>query len=455
MPARPVPVPHPLFGHTPRVVPARPSAPGSSLVGMSLSRRLSRVRLRHLWRGVRWYVGTLTFLQAVTIAVIVVVDRVRKQREPAAGEFPRVDPTTVRVANGQVTVFTYGADLYRDMIERIEQAERFIYFETFIWKADETGHAVKTALLDAARRGVEVYIVFDSFGNGVVPRAFKRFPRMRRLHVLPFPFIRPGLLTGDLRKTGRDHRKILVVDGRTGYVGGYNIGDLYATTWRDTHIRVDGSSTWELEHAFASFWNDHRKRRHPIIEAKGARSWDARIRAHQNNPSRLIFPVRGTYLDAIDRAQHHVYITQAYFIPDREILGALVAAAERGVDVRVLIPEVSNHVLADWPARSQYTELLEAGVSLWLYQDAMIHAKTMTVDGRWTTVGTTNIDRLSMTGNFEINLEIFDRDLAKHMESVFYVDLTNSRRLTLQEWEARGILARVAERLLKPLAPLL
>jgi len=418
--------------------------------------RLSRIRTRRtLWRAAKWYLGTVTTLQIGAVVTVLAVDRVRKRRKPPSGMFPHNPPETVPVADSHVTTFTYGADLYEDMLARIDAAEHTIYFETFIWKADTVGHRFKDALLAAARRGVEVFVVFDGWGNGVVPPSFKRFPSMPNLHVLHFPFFRPGLLTFNVRKTGRDHRKVLVVDGQSGYVGGYNIGDLYATQWRDTHIRVDGPSAWELENAFVDFWNDNRKRYHPEIPDKGARSWDARIRVAQNAPTRLIFPVRGIYLDAIDRAQHHIYITQGYFIPDREILHLLKAAARRGVDVRVLIPEVSNHVVADWAARSYYSELLEAGVTIWLYQDAMVHAKTMTVDGRWTTVGTTNIDRLSMTGNFEINLEMFDRDLAQLMEKIFLADLSNCRQLTLEEWERRGLLERVGERLLKPLGPLL
>jgi cardiolipin synthase len=125
------------------------------------------------------------------------------------------------------------------------------------------------------------------------------------------------------------------------------------------------------------------------------------------------------------------------------------------VDVRVLIPEYSNHILADWTARTYYSRLLAAGVELWLFQAAMVHAKTMTVDGRWTTVGTTNIDRLSLTGNFEINLELYGDELAAEMERVFEVDMTNARLLTAEEWESRGRATRVLERVLKPLGPLL
>ncbi|MPV38271.1 phospholipase D-like domain-containing protein [Georgenia subflava] len=417
---------------------------------------LQHISRRDVWRAVRWYVGAVATVQAAAITTVVTVDRIRKRREPPTGEFPRTAPATIPVADSTVTTFTYGADLYEDMLASIRSAERTIYFETFIWKSDETGQAFKDALLAAARRGVDVYIAFDSWGNFVVPPSFKRFPELANLHVLRFPFFRPGLLTMNIRKTGRDHRKLLVVDGAIGYVGGYNIGSLYATQWRDTHLRVDGPSVWELENAFVDFWNDHRRRRrHPEIPDQGARSWDARIRSAQNAPARLLFPVRGIYLEAIDRAQDHIYITQGYFIPDREILNGLMSAARRGVDVKVLIPEVSNHVIADWAARSYYSRLLEAGVTLWLFQGAMVHAKTMTVDGRWTTVGTTNIDRLSMTGNFEINLELYDDDLAAQMESIFATDLTNCRELTREEWQSRSALERVFERILRPLGPLL
>ena len=294
-----------------------------------------------------------------------------------------------------------------------------------------------------------MYVIFDSFGNLVVPWAFKRFPDP--VHTLRFPLWRPGLLTFNMRKVGRDHRKILVVDGEEGYVGGYNIGDLYATRWRDTHLRLRGPAVWELDNAFVDFWNVHRHAHQPELEDRGARSWDSRIQAARNSPSSLLFPVRGAYINAMDRARDHVYITQGYFIPDAEFLDAMLGAARRGVDVRVLIPEVSNHVLADWVARSFYTRLLRGGVTIWLYQGAMVHAKTATVDGRWTTIGTTNIDRMSMIGNYEINLEIYDEALAAHMEEVFATDLTNARPLTLAEWERRSWLERVGETLLHPL----
>lgn len=406
-------------------------------------------------RAARWGLIGFAVAHGAAIATVLTVDRMRKRRYPPGGEFPRTPPRLLPVAGSEVTVYTFGQHVYDAMLQSIRSARHTIYFETFIWKSDEIGQAFKDELIAAAERGVQVYVIVDSWGNLVVDPRFKRMPPLPTLHVLWFPLIRPGLVTFNVRKTGRDHRKLLVADGHTGYVGGYNIGSLYATMWRDTHVRVEGPSVWELEDAFVDFWNDHRRRRHPQLPDRGARAWEPRVRSAQNSPSRLLFPVRGLYLGAIDRAEHHIYITQAYFIPDREILAALIAAAQRGVDVRVLVPKISNHVLADWAARSYYGQLLEAGVTLWLFRDAMVHAKTMTVDGRWSTIGTANIDRMSMTGNFEVNLEFYDDELAEHMERVFTIDLTNATELTLPEWNGRSMVTRALEWLIKPIGPLL
>jgi cardiolipin synthase len=396
--------------------------------------------------------GAAALTQVTVAGTLVVVDAIRKRRSPPGGEFPRVDPTTQEVAGSRVTTFTFGADLYADMLTAIRGARRHIYFESYIWKGDDLGQEFKAALIEATERGVEVYAVYDGFANLVVPRSFKQFPPS--LHVLRFPTFRPGMLVLNPRRAGRDHRKILVVDGEVGYVGGYNIGDLYRTQWRDTHIKLEGPAVWELENAFVDFWNTYRPRRLPELPDQGARGWDSRIVAARNAPGRMLFPVRGVYLEAIDRATRRVWITQAYFIPDAEILSTLIAAARRGVDVKVIIPEVSNHVLADWVARGYYAELLRGGVELHLFQGAMVHAKTAVVDGRWTTVGTANIDRLSLLGNYEINLEIVDEGQARHMERVFESDLSNCRRLTLEEWERRGLVRKGAEQVLRPLQPL-
>ncbi len=414
---------------------------------------LSLPRRHLLGRAGLWGLGLSVASQVGAAATVMAIDRVRKHREPPVNRFPRTSPATAEVAGSSVTTYTYGNDLYADMLAAIREAREAIYFETFIWKGDEVGEEFKTALIEAADRGVQVFIVYDGFANLVVDPRFFRFPR--HVHVLRFPALRPGMLSLHVRYYGRDHRKILVVDHEIGFVGGYNIGGVYATTWRDTHLRVVGPAVWEIENTFVDFWNEYSGRTRPQLTDRGARAWEPRIRAARNAPNRMLFPVRGLYLDAIDRSTDRVYITQAYFLPDREILGALLAAAARGVDVRILVPEYSNHIVADWAARGYYATLLKGGVTIWLFKDAMVHAKTATVDGRWSTIGTANIDRLSLLGNYEVNLELYSDDQAAHMEQVFRRDLSNCRELTLDDWQARGVLARVGERLIRQMQPLL
>lgn len=404
-------------------------------------------------RTIRRALLALLGAQVTVIAVLTGVDAWRKRVRPQTAGFPRSGPGAAAIGASKVTTFTYGEDLYDAMLTAIRNARERIMFESFIWKGDEVGQEFKDELTRAADRGVEVYVIYDAFANLVVPSAFKRFPPT--LHVLEYPVFPAGWRLLSLRRAGRDHRKILVVDGDVGFVGGYNVGSTYATQWRDTHVRVEGPSVWDLQNAFIDFWNQRRSPGLPSLRDRGASQWEARIRVHRNIPRSLVFPIRGMYLEAIDRAQSHIYLTQAYFIPDEDFLASLLAAARRGVDVRILTPEVSNHVVADWLSRGFYSALLVGGVRLMLYQDAMVHAKTATIDGQWTTIGTANIDRISLTGNYEINVEFYSSDLAAQMQRVFETDCTNARELTLAEWDRRHVAAKFSEAVLAPLRPLL
>ena len=414
-------------------------------------RRLLSSDVRHLVaraRKVALRAALAGFAGQVTLAVgITAADRMRKQRSDVRA--PADDPLEARVRGNDVTTYTYGESLYADMLAAIDEAQDYVYLASYIWKGDEVGQQFKDAVVRAAERGVVVCLVFDGFANLVVPREFKQFPDS--IHVLRFPILRSRVPIIDVRRTGRDHRKILVVDGRVAFVGGYNIGSLYATRWRDTHLRMRGPGVWELENAFVDFWNRHRGPRRPELPDSGSPHWDAAVHAARNEPSRLIYPVRALYLEAIDRAMDRVWITQGYFIPDREILGSLLAAAARGVDVKVIMPERSNHVIADVVARYYWAELLRGGVQIFLYQDVMVHAKTATIDGQWATIGTANIDRLSLRGNYEINLELVDPDQAAHMEEIFRRDLERCRELTMAEWSQRPFHYRAVETVLQPL----
>lgn len=392
-------------------------------------------------------------LQGSVIAGLAILDAVKKRDRSRRKGFPRPGVFDRTIADSHVTTYTHGSDLYRDMIQAINAAERRIFIETFIWKDDDTGREFKNALDEAAGRGVEVFVIYDGFANLVVSSSFFRFHP--DVNVYRFPAVRPSMFLKTLRSTGLDHRKLLIVDDRIGFVGGYNIGSLYATEWRDTHLRLTGSSVWDLRQAFANVWNDHAPATAPKIPHTAPQVWEPRIRAVNNIPANLVYPIRGVYLDAINRAQDHIYVTMAYFIPDQQILRALTAACRRGVDVRLILPEDSNHILSDWLSRGFYRSLLTEGVRILLYRNAMIHAKTATIDGSWSTVGTANIDRLSLTGNYEVNLEIHDEDFAADMQEIFDVDSRNCRELTLDEWQKRHPLARLSETILVPLRPFL
>jgi len=402
---------------------------------------------------------TLLAILGVQLALAVamtLVDSYRR-RGKKAKPFPVTKPREVRIGGGAVTTYTFGQDLYDDMLAAIDGARRQILFETFIWKGDEVGERFKSALVEASERGVDVYVIYDAFANLVVPPTFKRFPP--GLKVLRYPVYNAGLRFWDLRRYGRDHRKILVVDEEVGFVGGYNIGAAYATEWRDTHLRVTGPGVWDLQRAFADFWNLNRRKRigrseRPLL-LETASQWEPRIRFHRNVPRLWMFPIRAMYLEAINRATRNVWMTHAYFIPDQDVVDALKEAAERGVDVRLLVPLKSNHIVADWISRGYYSQLLAAGVRIQRFRDAMVHAKTATIDGSWSTVGTANVDRLSLQGNYEINVEVIDPGLAAVMEEIFLTDESNSLELTIGEWEARDLHRKFTESFLGPLRPLL
>lgn len=406
----------------------------------------------HIKNALKWTAITAVSAQVVAAASIIAIDSHRKKRNPPTGEFPHLPPKTVHVAGNEITVYTFGADLYHDMLTAIRQAQHTVYFESFIIKADEVGEEFKNELLRAADRGVKVNIILDTLGNLNQDPRFRYFPAHPHLNVIHFPLIRLGSLTGLAKDKGYDHRKLLITDSRVAFVGGYNIGALYAHYWRDTHVRITGPQVWELENSFVEMWNVFRRCCAPLPVPQ-VRHWSPNVRAVQNIPAYHSYPVRTLYMENIDRASVNVWITMGYFIPDDGVLNSLTAAAKRGVDVRILIPQYSNHILADWVGRARYSTLLRSGVRIFLFEEAMVHAKTMTVDSVWSTVGTTNIDALSMNGNYEVNIEIYSSDFAHAMEEIFASDLTNAHELLPEVWEQRGALARAAEKILGPLAP--
>ena len=395
----------------------------------------------------------LTAVQAVLVGLLVAMAQLRKRREGPRGGFPWEDQPEVELENGaRLRLFPYGVHLYEAMLKEIEDATECVYVGTFIWKNDEVGRRFVDALAKKAREGVRVCVIFDGLANVFVSADFKDFPE--EIHTLHFrPIWGPRKLVNP-RNLFRYHRHIMSVDGRVGFVGGYNIGSLYADGWRDTHIRIKGHDAREVENDLVDFWNTHRTPDLPELPSAGDRSWNSDTVFRRNDPYMRIFPIRAMYLEAIDRANERIYLTHAYFIPDRAMRAGLIEAVRRGVDVQILLPEDSNHVTADWLARRHFWDLLEAGVRIFRYRHIMIHSKTATIDGVWSTVGTANIDRYSLLGNYETNVEVYSEPLAAQMERMFELDKTNASEITLEEWENRPLPAKVVERILGSLSPL-
>ena len=402
--------------------------------------------------GLRLALATAA-VQAALVGGLVVMDEVRKRREGPKEGFPWVEQPEVELqSGGWLKLYPYGVRLYEAMIEEIEGAEHSIFVGTFIWKGDAVGRRFVEALARKAREGVRVCVIFDGLANVVVPPSFKRFPQ--EIETLHFrPLWGPANLANP-RNVFRYHRHLMSVDGRVAFLGGYNIGSLYAAGWRDTHVRIRGEEAREAENDFVSFWNAHRTDGLPEIPPVRERAWNPTAIFHRNDPYLRIFPIRAMYIEAIDRANSHIYLTHAYFIPDRAMRAGLIEAVKRGVDVQILLPHRSNHVTADWLARRRFDELLRAGVRIFWYKHIMIHSKTATIDGIWSTVGTANIDRLSLLGNYETNLEVYNERFAAQMESMFELDKTNAEELNLEEWDRRPLPAKIVERALATLRPL-
>lgn len=377
--------------------------------------------------------------------------RERNMKKIKKMPFPYPDLHEVTVGRNKLQLYANGNDVFQAMLEAISEASASIYVESYIWKDDAIGLEIKKRLIAKAEMGVDIYVIFDSFGNLVVPRSFKIFPRS--VHALEYRPIRRPWHILDPRHYALDHRKLLIVDGHTGFIGGYNLGSPFATEWRDTHLRIEGPAAADLAHSFIDFWNrtvprdqiTHRYhgRFNPLINVRG------------NDVARLTFPIRDMYIDAIEKAEQKILLTNAYFVPDRILLEALITARKRGVDVRVVVPWRSNHIVVEWLARGYFTRCLKAGICVFGYQHTMLHAKTCTIDGQWSTVGTANLDRLSSIGNYEINVEVYNQAFARQMEQIFECDTADAVELRLDYWTGRPWYAKLGERTIAPFRYLL
>jgi cardiolipin synthase A/B len=339
-----------------------------------------------------------------------------------------------------VTVLHDGAETYPAMLAALAAAERTICFETYILAADVTGDRFKAVLIERARAGVAVRIIYDAVGSFGLPGAWVDELRAAGAAVIDFNPISPWRRR--FRLSHRDHRKIIVVDDRVAFTGGLNIADDYAAVehggagWHDMHCRVVGPIVRDLARMFRRTWIRSGGAVFPLAPVPPADvpAGPSFVRLLDNTRLRQRTTVRRAYLHVIRSAQRLVMIQNAYFLPDRGLRRALAGAAARGVDVRVMVPGRSDVKLAEWAALYVMRGLAKRGVQLFRWRGVMMHAKTATVDAQWSTIGSYNFDAQSRFHNLEVTVEILDPSVGQTLVASFERDLGHADPFDEQTW---------------------
>lgn len=372
-------------------------------------------------------------------------------------------------SGNRVLLLQDGAATYPAMFSAIGAATDHINLESYKIEDDEIGQQLSDLLLAKRSQGVQVSILYDSVGSIGTPQAF--FDRLRAggVQVLEFNPVNPLSAKKGWLINNRDHRKLLVIDGHTAFVGGINFSRVHSggssvwrrtpdvqtaagiveerIAWRDTNLRIEGPVVDELQKLFMQSWAKQRgaplpaANYFPALAAKGGEMVRV-IGSTPDDPHSLIYV---TLMSAISRAERHVYLTNAYFVPDPQLLDALTDAARRGVDVRLVLPGKSDSGPVFHAGRSHYSALLRAGVKLYERRGAMLHAKTATIDGVWSCIGSTNLDMRSFLHNDELDATILGREFAGQMQAAFAADLEASEAVDLARWEARSFDFRLKE----------
>jgi cardiolipin synthase len=368
------------------------------------------------------------------------------------------------IAGNQVQLLFDGPATMREMMAAARAATVSINLETYIFDQDPIGLQFAELLMEKQRQGVAVNVMYDSVGTLGTPQAF--FDRMREagIRMVAFNPVNPAKAKGNWSINNRDHRKLMVVDGRIAFTGGINISADYANSslfrsrrkpdnvdknkvgWRDTHLKIEGPAVAALQWAFVNNW----------VRQEGgelaARDYFPRLAPAGDKFVRVLATEPGSNSEiykslmvAINEAKKSVHITSAYFVPDQQVVDALIAAAKRGVDVKLVLPGVSDHGLVMYAGQAFYEQLLEGGVKIYQLQVAVLHAKTAVIDGAWSTIGSANIDRRSFIHNYELNVVVIDPAFGRDMESAFNEDLRDSKEVTLEKWRDRPWADRVKE----------
>ncbi len=365
-------------------------------------------------------------------------------------------------AGNKVVLLQDGPSTYQAMIAAIGAARDHINMETYIFEDDAVGQRFAAALIAKQQEGVQVNVIRDSVGTMGTPTEF--FTRLADagIKVLEFNPINPLTAKGAWEVNQRDHRKLLVVDGRIAFLGGINISSVYSggsfsqrskvrpegkLPWRDTHLQLEGPVVGELQKLFIETWQKQKgeplaaRDYFPAAERKG----NEVVRAIGSSPDEPYSLIYATLISALRSAETEIWLTNAYFVPDPQLLAALKEAVARGVDVKLVLPSSTDSWLVLHAGRAHYTELLKAGVKLYERRDALLHVKTAVIDGVWSTVGSTNLDWRSFLHNEEVNAVVLGTEFGDRMRAAFLADLARSDAITLEEWQRRSLGVRVKE----------
>lgn len=364
----------------------------------------------------------------------------------------------------KVTLLINGEQKFPAVLQAIEKAKHFIHLEYYIYEDDRVGNAIKEALIKKAKQGCVVRFIYDDFGSRDISDQF--FRDLKEGGVESYPFFKVHIPTIASRLNYRNHRKIIVIDGRIGFIGGINVSDRYVNQqtdvlfWRDTHVKIEGPAVLSLQYHFLADWNFCAKQEvlpdeihfPPTTEMpKG----DSLVQIVASGPDYPNPSIMLCFFTAIVNARERVYITSPYFIPNNSIYDALKKAALSGKDVRLLVPGISDSHFVNAASESYYEELLACGVKIYRYEKGFIHAKTIVADDNLAIISTANMDFRSFEFNFEIGAVIYGERVCQELTEVFLNDLKNATMITLQDWEQRSKWTVIKSKLARLFSPLL
>ncbi len=363
--------------------------------------------------------------------------------------------------DNRVEVLNNGDQTFAALSKALVEARSFIHMEYYIVSDDDIGNFIADILIEKARAGVEVRVIYDDVGSWTLPKSYVRRLTAAGVQVKPFMPVAFPMFTSKINY--RNHRKIVVVDGKIAFTGGLNIADRYILgerklgAWRDTHIRIEGEAVLSLQTVFITDWYfvSGVRLNKPEYFPKQSKRGNVAVQIASSGPDSDWATIMQAYFAAITRAQDHIYITTPYFLPNAPILTAIKVASLSGVDVRLLIPSKSDGKIVFWATRSYISELLEAGVKIYLYRGGFVHAKVLSIDGMFSAVGSANMDERSFEDNFEVTAFLYDREKTARLEHDFLEDLQLSRRIMPERWQYRPKKECVYEAVARLLSPLL